>query len=121
MKPLLIIIAAVSTIFLSRVTALAHGTLAHAVPAVGSMQAAAPREVVLTFTEDLEPAFSTFEVRNESGAVMSSGKADVDPKRRTQMRVPLKVLPPGAYKVIWRILSVDTHRNQGDFTFRVGP
>jgi methionine-rich copper-binding protein CopC len=76
--------------------------------------------VVLSFTEELEPAFSTIEVRNESGAVVSSGKAQVDAKRRTQMRVPLKSLPPGTYKVIWRVLSVDTHRTQGDFTFRVG-
>ncbi|HJS62184.1 MAG TPA: copper resistance protein CopC, partial [Pseudolabrys sp.] len=29
--------------------------------------------------------------------------------------------PPGTYKVFWRVLSVDTHRAQGDFTFRVGP
>ncbi|MSP32816.1 MAG: hypothetical protein EXR03_08360 [Pseudolabrys sp.] len=27
----------------------------------------------------------------------------------------------GTYKVIWRVLSVDTHRSQGNFTFRVGP
>ena len=30
-------------------------------------------------------------------------------------------VPPGTYTVIWRVLSVDTHRTQGDFTFRVGP
>ena len=101
--------------------ALAHATLNRAMPPVGSSQAAAPSEVVLSFTEDLEPTFSTIEVRNESGAVVSSGKARVDPKQRTQLRVGLKSLPPGTYKVIWRILSVDTHRTQGDFTFRVGP
>lgn len=101
--------------------ALAHARLDHAVPAVGSSQATAPREVVLSFTETLEPAFSTVEVRNESGALVSSGKSQVDAKQRTQMRVPLKALPPGSYKVIWRVLSVDTHRTQGDFTFRVGP
>ena len=39
----------------------------------------------------------------------------------TELRVPLKALPPGTYKVIWRVLSVDTHRTQGSFTFRVGP
>jgi len=25
-----------------------------------------------------------------------------------------------SYKVMWRVLSVDTHRTQGDFSFRVG-
>ena len=101
--------------------ALAHAMLDHAMPPVGSAQTAAPREVVLSFTEDLEPAFSTIEVRSETGAVVSSGKAHVDAKQHTQLRVPLKPLPPGTYKVIWRVLSVDTHRTQGDFTFRVGP
>ena len=32
-----------------------------------------------------------------------------------------KPLSPGTYKVIWRVLSVDTHRTQGNFSFRVGP
>jgi hypothetical protein len=50
---------------------------------------------------------------------VNSGKATVIGDR-TQLRVPLKTLPPGTYKVIWRVLSVDTHRTQGDFTFRVG-
>jgi copper resistance protein C len=101
--------------------ALAHATLDRAMPPVGSSQTSPPREVVLSFTEDLEPAFSTIEVRSESGALVSSGKARVDSKQRTQMRVPLKSLPPGTYKVIWRVLSVDTHRTNGDFTFKVGP
>jgi methionine-rich copper-binding protein CopC len=118
MKILSIVVAALSTLLPS--AALAHAMLDHANPSVGSSQAVAPREVVLSFTEDLEPAFSTIEVRSENGSVMSSGKARVDPKQRTQLRVPLKALPPGTYKVIWRVLSVDTHRTQGDFTFRVG-
>jgi methionine-rich copper-binding protein CopC len=121
MKRLSIIIIAALSTFLSRTPALAHAMLDHAIPPVGSTQAAAPREVVLTFTEDLEPAFSTIDVRNESGAVVSSGKSHVDPKQHTQLRMPLKALPAGTYKVIWRVLSVDTRRTQGDFTFRVGP
>jgi len=36
------------------------------------------------------------------------------------MRVALKPLPPGVYKVSWRVLSVDTHTTEGDFSFRVG-
>jgi methionine-rich copper-binding protein CopC len=27
---------------------------------------------------------------------------------------------PGTYKVNWRVLSVDTHRTEGNFTFRIG-
>ena len=97
----------------------AHAFLDHASPRVGNTVTSAPREVVLWFTQKLEPAFSSIEVRNEQGATVTAGKATVVGDR-TQLRVPLKALPPGSYKVIWRVLSVDTHRTEGNFTFRVG-
>jgi methionine-rich copper-binding protein CopC len=115
------LIAFLSAFLLPTAAALAHAMLDHASPLVGSSQATAPREVVLWFTQDLEPAFSQIEVRSASGAVVSSGKARVDRAEHTQLQVALKPLPTGTYKVIWRVLSVDTHRTQGDFTFRVGP
>ena len=112
--------AALHAASLSLSQAHAHAMLDHASPAVGST-GAAPKAVTLWFTEELEPAFSTIEVHNAQGAGVQAGKAAIDGKDRTQLRVPLKPLPPGTYKVIWRVLSVDTHRTQGDFTFRVGP
>ena len=121
MKRFYIMVVALSAILLPVAPALAHAMLDHANPRVGSSQATGPREVRLWFTQQLEPSFSTVEVRSESGAVMSSGKAQVDGADRTQLRVALKPLPPGTYRVIWRVLSVDTHRTQGDFSFRVGP
>lgn len=115
------LIAILAALLLPGAPALAHAMLDHANPRVGSSVAAAPREVVLWFTQDLEPAFSQIEVRNASSAVVSSGKARVDRADRTQLQIALKPLPPGTYTVIWRVLSVDTHRTQGDFSFRVGP
>ena len=99
----------------------AHAQLERAMPAAGSAVASPPSEVVLVFSDKLEPAFSAIEVRDAKGAAVQAGKATVDPKQRTRLSVPLKPLPPGTYKVIWRVLSVDTHRAQGDFSFRVGP
>ena len=113
-------IVALSNFLLPTAPALAHAMLDHASPRVGSSLPSAPREVTLWFTQKLEPAFSTIEVRSESGAVMSSGKAQLDRGDPTQLHVALKPLSPGTYKVIWRVLSVDTHRTQGDFMFRVG-
>jgi methionine-rich copper-binding protein CopC len=113
------IIAAIALVLASTGATVAHALLDHATPRVGSSVASAPKEVVLTFTERLEPAFSSIEVRNEQGASVNAGKATVG-SDRTQLRVPLKQLPAGTYKVIWQVLSVDTHRTQGNFTFRVG-
>lgn len=112
-------IAVVLSTVLFPLSALAHAMLDHANPKVGSSSPTAPREVVLWFTENLELAFSQIEVRDARGALVSSGKAHLGAKN--ELRVGLKALPPGTYKVNWRVLSVDTHRTQGDFSFRVGP
>jgi methionine-rich copper-binding protein CopC len=101
--------------------AFAHAHLDRSNPPVGSTVTPSPKEIVLTFTDELEPAFSSADVRSETGAAMQSGKASVDSANRTQLRVPLKALPPGTYKVNWRVMSVDTHRTEGNFSFRVRP
>src|SRR5262245_22691913 len=103
------------------VAALAHAHLDHASPAVGSTVGQPPKEVSLWFTEALEAKFSTIEVRDAQGRPVQAGPATLARDNTAQLRVPLKALSPGTYKVIWRVLSVDTHRTQGDFTFRVGP
>src|SRR3954447_23664307 len=113
MKALLVLFA-----LLAPVVAHAHAMLDHATPAVGSTVAQAPKEIVLSFTAKLEPKFSSIEVRNAKGAAVNAGPAST---KDTEMRVGLKPLPAGTYKVIWRVLSVDTHRTNGSFTFRVGP
>jgi copper resistance protein C len=116
-----IIIASIAFLFAASGPVFAHAHLDRASPAVGSTVTPAPKEVVLWFTNQLEPAFSSIEVRDEKGASVQAGKAVVDRSNRARMSVPLKALPRGSYKVMWRVLSADTHRTQGDFSFRVGP
>ncbi len=72
------------------------------------------------FTQQLEPAFTTATVTDKSGNSVDSGAAQVDAKDQTELRVPLKPLPPGTYSVAWHALSVDTHTTTGHFTFTVG-
>jgi len=95
----------------------AHAFLDHASPLVGSTIGAAPHEVSLSFTQSLEPAFSTVTVTDASGAEVSQGKAQVS---GNTMRIGLKALGPGSYKVRWHALSVDTHTTEGSFAFHVG-
>ena len=95
----------------------AHAFLDHASPLVGSTMPAAPHEVVLTFTQNLEPAFSTAQVTDASGARVDQGKAAVS---GNSMTIGLKALGPGSYKVHWHVLSVDTHSTEGTFMFHVG-
>lgn len=101
--------------------ALAHAFLDHASPRVGSEVRGAPAQVTLWFTQDLEPAFSSLSVTDAQGGRVDRGDAHVDASDRSILRVSLPPLPAGAYKVRWRVLSVDTHVTEGDFTFKVAP
>jgi copper resistance protein C len=95
----------------------AHAMLDHAEPRVGNTVASPPKEVTLWFTQKLEPSFSTVTVTNASGERVDSGKARIS---GNQMSIPLRSGGNGTYHVNWHVLSVDTHRTEGDFTFQVG-
>jgi copper resistance protein C len=97
----------------------AHAMLDHANPRVGNTVHKAPREIVLWFTEEVEPAFSGIEVRDINGQRVDAGKAHIDRTNHAALRIAVKPLPPGTYNVHWHVLSVDTHRTQGDFLFHV--
>jgi methionine-rich copper-binding protein CopC len=112
-------IAVLLVLLASGATGHAHAMLDRASPAVGSTVAAPPRSVLLTFTEKIEPALSTVRVEDASGARVDQGKPQLDGGRNV-LRVNLKPLAPGSYKVIWKVLSVDTHSTEGSFTFQVG-
>lgn len=100
--------------------ALAHAFLDHASPAVGSTVPAAPTAVSISFTQDLEPAFSSVTVTNEAGQRVDLGNAQVPPGTPAELRVGLRPLPPGTYTVSWRVVSVDTHPTEGRFQFTIG-
>jgi methionine-rich copper-binding protein CopC len=95
----------------------AHAFLDRAEPRVGSTTPTAPKEVVLSFTQNLEPAFSSVEVSDANGTRVDLGKPKIS---ASTMRIGVKPLPPGTYRVRWQVLSVDTHTTEGNFTFQVG-
>jgi methionine-rich copper-binding protein CopC len=116
MRMLTFAISALLTV-MAGTAAEAHAFLDHAEPRVGSTVPTAPREVVLSYTQNLEPAFSSIEVSDANGARVDLGKPSIS---ASTMRVGLKQLAPGTYRVRWQVLSVDTHTTEGSFTFHVG-
>jgi methionine-rich copper-binding protein CopC len=110
--------AAISWLLLtvSAPVAYAHASLTHASPSSGSTLSAAPQEVTLTFTDTLEAAFSKVTVTDANGTEVSQDKGQVS---GNVMRVTLKPLSAGIYKVNWRAVSTDTHKTEGNFAFSV--
>jgi methionine-rich copper-binding protein CopC len=113
----LLIIVSLLLVPLATTAAQAHAFLDHASPLVGSTVPSAPHEVVLTFTQNLEASFSTVTVTGPGGARVDAGKPQVS---GNTMSIGLTGSAPGAYKVHWHALSVDTHTTEGSFTFTVG-
>lgn len=98
----------------------AHAFLQHAVPDVGSKLAHSPNEVRIQFTEAMEPAFSKIQVFDASGKEVDKGDVHRDSSNHKLLKVSLPSLGAGTYKVVWRVVSVDTHVTNGSYTFRVG-
>ena len=108
---------ALPLLLVGTVAATAHALLNGANPRVGSSVQTPPREVSLTFTQNLEVSFSTMSVTNASGQRVDAGNVSVS---GNTMRVPLRSVGSGTYQVHWRVLSIDTHTTSGNFSFRVG-
>jgi methionine-rich copper-binding protein CopC len=101
--------------------ALAHAFLDHADPRVGSTLRAAPTEVRLWFTEPLEPAFSQVSVLDAKGERVDRDDRRLNPADPQQLSISLRPLGAGRYRVVWRVVSVDTHVTEGDFGFEIAP
>jgi methionine-rich copper-binding protein CopC len=100
----------------------AHAFLMHANPPVGSTVRESPREIRLYLSEEIEPVFSGIELATKAGERIATGPASVDPNDHSQFFATLTApLSPEIYRVSWHVVSVDTHRTEGDFSFEVKP
>ena len=97
----------------------AHSGLLRSQPPAESRLKRPPSEVKLTFSEPLEPAYSSVKVDDAGGSQVDRGDARVDRSNPTVLRASLPSLAPGTYAVIWRVLSVDGHTTDGRFSFQV--
>src|SRR5437016_14561749 len=97
----------------------AHAFLKDANPGVGSTMQRSPSEVRIRFTENIEPTVSSIQVFDASGKEVDKRDRHLDHSDHALLHVSLPLLRAGIYKVVWRVVSVDTHVTNGNFTFRV--
>jgi len=97
----------------------AHPTLKSASPAVDGT-VAAPTEIKLSFSEGVILKFSSVELKDQAGKTLTTGRLATDPKDHKQLIVPLQVpLVAGTYTIKWNVVSDDTHRVNGSYSFKV--
>jgi methionine-rich copper-binding protein CopC len=99
----------------------AHAFLVRSSPPVGSAVQTTARELKLEFSEAVELAFSGIEMTTASGARVPLQPVRYGDTARRQLVTAFPMLMTGSYRVKWHVVSVDTHRTEGAFTFMVRP
>jgi|SoiMethySBSTD1v2_1073268.scaffolds.fasta_scaffold387113_2 copper transport protein len=96
----------------------AHAVLTRSTPAASSVVQEPPREVVLTFSENVRPVNDKIRVIGPDGKRADTGKIGAS---GAVVRIPLKENPAkGTYLVSYRVISADSHPVPGGFTFSYG-
>lgn len=98
----------------------AHAQLESANPSVGGAVAGSPSTVRLEFSEGVEARYSHVSITGPGGTVPVSSPSNGGGKSSLVVKVGRK-LQPGSYHVSWSVVSVDTHKTQGSFSFTVRP
>jgi len=106
-------------------SAFAHAHLESQLPAADS-EVTSPKELRLNFSEGVEEKFTKVAISldgpGESTEVIQTQSVTTDPaNKKALIVVPAMPLAPGKYKVEWHAVSVDTHKSEGTYRFKVTP
>jgi len=96
----------------------AHAQIQRSSPAAESELSSAPREIRITYTENINADLSSATLWTESGDSVSVKLSTENDN--VLILTPSSDLGDGVYKVKWQVLSVDTHVTEGSFRFAVG-
>lgn len=115
----MMVTAAMAAAALASPFAAAHASLKRSTPEAGAI-GIAPKEIVLTFNEKVEQAFSSITVTDAGGKpVVATHQATVDAANPAILRLQLPPVSAGAYTVSWAVAGHDGHRRKGTFNFTV--
>jgi copper resistance protein C len=98
-----------------------HASLVKSSPGRRATLTTAPDRVQLWFNEAIEPRFSNVTVWDAAGQRVDLGDARVEPEDPKRLTVGVKPLGRGAYRVRFRVLSVDGHVVESEFPFTLRP
>ncbi|SEI61623.1 copper homeostasis periplasmic binding protein CopC [Pseudomonas sp. NFR16] len=110
---------------LTSTSVFAHAHLESQLPAADS-EVTAPKELRLTFSEGVEEKFTKVAISldgpGDSTEIIQTQSVATDPADNKVLIVtPAMPLAPGKYKVEWHAASVDTHKSEGVYRFKVIP
>lgn len=102
-------------------SAFAHAHLKSSTPAADST-VTAPSELRLVFSEGVEAAFTQVKISKDGAPVEVKSLATEGADKKTLVVTPSPTpLRAGEYRVQWHAVSVDTHKSEGSYSFKVSP
>ena len=120
-RPLLPLMSALLAVALATVLATvsagpaaAHTRLVSSTPTPGA-PAQAPREVVLVFSDPVQPSLSAVSVTGTDGEQRTSGTPTPRGDGASLVQALREPLEPGTYRVAYRVLAADGHPVTGSF------
>lgn len=118
---LTVISLAVVFLLLPTAKAWAHAELVETNPGNGAHLDAAPRQVVLRFSESVNPVRGGFTLLDGTGRTVATPQAHAVAGDAARVTIALPAsLGDGVYVVNWRVVSADSHPIHGAFVFSVG-
>jgi methionine-rich copper-binding protein CopC len=97
----------------------AHAHLQSQAPAADST-VKPPAELSLVFSEGVEADFCKVTVTRDGDEILIKSLVTQGPEKKTLIVTPAVPFTAGDYKVEWHVVSVDTHKSEGAYAFKVG-
>ncbi|MFI0242946.1 copper resistance CopC/CopD family protein [Streptomyces sp. NPDC016845] len=115
----LLFLAVTGALLAGAAPASAHAALTGSDPQQGAVVETAPKQVSLTFSEDVAMSGGSVRVLDPAGKRVDSGKAG-HPGGTTYTVGLHAGLPDGTFTVAYQVVSADSHPVSGAFTFSIG-
>lgn len=100
-------------------TVWAHAHLQSQAPAADST-VKPPAELSLVFSEGVEADFCKVTISRDGDDILVKSLVTQGPDKKTLIVTPAVPFTAGDYKVEWHVVSVDTHKSEGAYAFKVG-
>ena len=114
-----VVVILVGVLALGTGIASAHANVLSSTPSDGASLPSAPKEVSVTFSEDVSAVSGGLSVLNRDGKRVDDGTSHVS-NGRTLVTGITDALPDGTYVATYRVLSADGHPVSGSFIFGIG-
>jgi methionine-rich copper-binding protein CopC len=118
MRKLLPVFAIAAVALAPAAPAFAHAHVVSSTPAANAA-IAAPKQVSVTFSEKLVPAFSKLDISMAGMNMKVPVKTSLGADGKTLIGVPQSALMKGNYVINWTAASADGHKTKGSIAFKI--